>query len=313
MITEERQNALFESITSSLNECHSKKIFLNKPILEEYDFENYQTDKHDPKWSINPLFMELPIIDQQSNETDSSKEIKLTVEQEENLFDVLGCFNLNTPDRVFLCPKRINYLLKKWFETENYTSFSASKIEEVVYIHECAHYIHFHINGNNYMWWNIYDRKYYVETFAQLITHRITCSAAEVNSLQSTFIRLSENQEEVYIRYKQDSLSFHLFPASLVFEAFLFNLHSKNIESELLAKIENTRTSYFDYLRERYKDKPKNVSDSSNQKEDDSGYTFAEVINLLEDLEKNSHKNSLQSLTKEFIAPSWSVDLPYNT
>ena len=46
-------------------------------------------------------------------------------------------------------------------------------LAEVVYIHECAHYIHFHVNSVDYINWAANERTLYVETFAQLVTDRM--------------------------------------------------------------------------------------------------------------------------------------------
>jgi hypothetical protein len=244
MITEDRQQYLFDKLIDSLNECHSKKIFLNKPVLEEYNDENLKRDKDDPNWEMNRIFTELAQPNN-SKEDNVKQNIQLTDEQRQHLFDVLGCFNSAKPDRVFLFPDRINQIYdtliaaKDVIPSIDYNRpITVRDLAEVVYIHECAHYIHFHINCNNFLEHNAKNRKFYLESFAQLLTHRLVCSASEFDLLKILFMRLSENQDKAYTDYKTGEVAFHLFPEELVFQYFLiFNKQEMCVFFEIEFKL----------------------------------------------------------------------------
>jgi hypothetical protein len=296
MITEERQQYLFDKLIDSLNDCHSKKIFLNKPVLEEYNNENLKRDKDDPNWEMNRIFTELAQPNN-SKEENVKQNIQLTNEQRQHLFDVLGCFNSAKPDRVFLFPDRINQIYDTLISAKDVISFieynrpiTVRDLAEVVYIHECAHYIHFHINCNNFLEYNAKNRKFYLESFAQLLTHRLVCSASEFHLLKILFIRLSEGQDKAYTYYKTGNFAFHLSPVELVFQYFLiFN------KQEMFVFFENEFTN----LVHEYK-----LKETDSEK--------LEIVNAqvdLLDVGLSTRSDVLKLLTTGLHTPAWSVSL----
>lgn len=292
MINEERQNYIFEQLINSLNACNDKKINLQKPILKGYCPE-----------STN------------GNYTQQD----LSTQQKSHLFDILGCFDPQRPDCVFLCQMRISKIVENWFRAKDNLAFKEIKgsittadVAEVVYIHECAHYIHYHENANNYIEWELEDRELYIETFAQLLTHRIVCSSNEFKLWRYVFMRLSENQHEVYTKYKSDFLMFHLFPDQIVFHSFLFKNKLGKIEEKLIAKLDDLYKSYLAHMKEQNKELPNSVSDTPDQKVSDSDYTDAEIVDLMGDLNQAGYTSNIEkvkSLTQWFLSPAWSVDL----
>jgi len=114
----------------------------------------------------------------------------------ENLFDVLGKFSMRKPCSVYLCDGLIDACAKK-------NSFDVKVLEEVIYIHECAHYIHYHLNSANFRNCPFNGQKgsLYVETFAQLITH-VLCKEISDEHFK-VFEKLKEMQQDVYTLYNE--------------------------------------------------------------------------------------------------------------
>ena len=112
----------------------------------------------------------------------------------ENIFDVLGKFSMIKPCSVYLCDGLIDACAKK-------NSFDVKVLEEVIYIHECAHYIHYNLNSGNFRNCpiNVQKRSLYVETFAQLITH-VLCKEISDEHFK-VFEKLKEGQQDVYTLY----------------------------------------------------------------------------------------------------------------
>lgn len=111
-----------------------------------------------------------------------------------NILDVLGYFSMSQPTAVFLCEELIE-------AHSTNIGISTNDLEEVVYIHECAHYFHYHLNSGNFRNCpfdanNTEDRSLYVETFAQLLTHVIS-------------YKLSDRHFEVFNKLKKGQLDFY--------------------------------------------------------------------------------------------------------
>lgn len=114
-----------------------------------------------------------------------------------NILDVLGYFSMSKPSAVFLCEELID-------AHSTNMGISNNDLEEVVYVHECAHYIHYHLNSGNYRNCpfnanNIEDRSLYVETFAQLLTHVISYKLSNRHFV--VFDKLKKGQLDVYTAY----------------------------------------------------------------------------------------------------------------
>lgn len=122
------------------------------------------------------------------------------INQSVNIFDILGYFSMISPCSVFLCDE----LIEKYSKAKN---CDKNILTEVVYIHECAHYIHYHLNSANYRNcpFNVNERSLYVETFAQLITHVIAKDLSQEHL--SCFKVLLSNQSDVYTRYKDFAIA----------------------------------------------------------------------------------------------------------
>ena len=116
----------------------------------------------------------------------------------EILFEFLGYFDSSNPERVFLCPDLIN----KYSDAE--------LVEEIVYIHEVAHYLHYHIreaHGKDFIFLantneNKEKRKIIVESFAQLITHKVCLGLSAEH--YKIFEKLQEGQSIEYTYYNRN-------------------------------------------------------------------------------------------------------------
>jgi hypothetical protein len=113
-----------------------------------------------------------------------------------NIFEVLGLFSMTQSCSVYLCDGLIDACAKK-------NSFDVKVLEEVIYIHECAHFIHYHLNSGSFRNcpFNLQERSLYVETFAQLITH-VICKEIS-NDHFKVFEKLKEGQQDVYALYNE--------------------------------------------------------------------------------------------------------------
>lgn len=114
-------------------------------------------------------------------------------DRESGILDTLGYFSCKTPDSVFLCTQKINdYSTKK--------SMDSTIVAEIVAIHEIAHYIHYSLLGDQIFCNSITkDRTLFVESFAQLLTHKV-CQNLSIEHYQ-TFDRIKVGQSEVYTDY----------------------------------------------------------------------------------------------------------------
>jgi len=136
----------------------------------------------------------------------------------ESVFDTLGYFSTDFPDSIFLCNKNIEEYSRKHNQ-------DIKLVYEIIYFHETAHYLHYHINqkGFNRDISNEENRKLFVESFAQLITHKATkdLSANHFN----TFEYLKRNQSEEYLLYDEAPYAkkhpISACPKEVLFDVFL--------------------------------------------------------------------------------------------
>ena len=129
-----------------------------------------------------------------------------------NIFEILGYFKMSSPESVFLCPKIIEaYSLSKRIDIE--------LIYLIIYVHECAHYIHHWLNKEHFKVspFSDFNDKLYQESFAQLVTHLYVEDDAK---LFTTFNQLKLNQPSEYIDYCK---AYHLgrYESELIKEIFL--------------------------------------------------------------------------------------------
>jgi hypothetical protein len=302
MITNERQTELFNGILDSLNSIGSRKIHLLKPILDlnclDYEKQDSVSEKEeanqDAQWLI-------------ANCEHCPHEY-----YDRNIFDFLGYFKKSAPDRVFLCEERIDKTVEWWIKRikEKYTDrllfipddtdliFSnvkeiKEKLTEIIYIHECAHYLHFHINEEDYIKWPPKDRKMYVETFAQLLTDRMVKVAGPMELMHSQiFEHLKKGQEEEYNIYSSDNYLLNTYPDFIIYETFLCPNTINAQNSDILGLLGvNLKKEYGEHL-EKLKEDPENTK----------------IIVLIEDLEDiglgSDFKEKIKTLIKS--AKAWS-------
>lgn len=115
-------------------------------------------------------------------------------ENKEAIFDLLGFFSCLEPHKIYLCKKNI----------ENYCNIHGKDvaiIAEIIAIHEIAHFIHFHLIPNIFCKRtnNEKDRTFFVESFAQLITHKVCILLGE--TYLDNFNELKKNQGDEYTDY----------------------------------------------------------------------------------------------------------------
>ena len=256
MISIARQKELFDGILDSLNsiEGNTHKISLVMPILdlkcdlksqnpkeiidnnEDLDWEGlYDEFHHYPDEIINS-----------------------------HILDQLGYFDASRPDRVFLCDELIKFTVERWLKrlqpNPNVLGFIdkvhwiheqshriPNLLAEVVYIHECAHYIHFHVNSVDFINWAANERTLYVETFAQLVTDRMVKKSDVTEVLHcQIFDKLREQQSDEYTRYYDRKEECVLnFKELVIFETFVNSNYLKNLESKQ-GIIRLLVTNYFD-------------------------------------------------------------------
>lgn len=125
---------------------------------------------------------------------------------EEKLYDALGYFSQKTSDSIYLCPKKIEASAsKRALDLELFTT--------IIYIHEAAHYFHFHAR-EKFMEGGVGKMTAIMaESFAQLLTHRV-CQQLNDKALLDIFVRLSEEQPIEYRQYKMP----YVLETSLPFE-----------------------------------------------------------------------------------------------
>ena len=257
MISIARQKELFDGILDSLNsiEGNTRKISLVMPILDlkcDLKSQNHKEiidNNEDLDWE--GLYDE---FDNYPDEIINS-----------HILDQLGYFDASRPDRVYLCDELINYTVARWLKrlqpNPNVLGFMdkvhwiheqshriPNLLAEVVYIHECAHYIHFHVNSVDYINWAANERTLYVETFAQLVTDRMVKKSDVTEVLHcQIFDKLREQQSDEYTRYYDVKLGLLNYNALVIVETFLNLNNRKNLESKqgILGLLVE---KYFEYL-----------------------------------------------------------------
>jgi len=155
----------------------------------------------------------------------------------ENIFELLGYFKTASPDSVFLCPKIIEaYSLRNGIDID--------LIYLIVYVHECAHYIHYRLNKEHFKEspFSDFEGKWYKESFAQLVTHLYVEDDAR---RFATFNQLKLNQPREYIDYCK---AYHLgkYESSFIIEIFLNT-----------SKIQFSKNATFEGVLEYHKNKYK--------------------------------------------------------
>ena len=256
MISIARQKELFDGILDSLNfiEGNTRKISLVMPILDlkcDLKSQNHKEiidNNEDLDWE--GLYDE---FDNYPDEIINS-----------HILDQLGYFDASRPDRVYLCDELINYTVARWLKrlqpNPNVLGFIdkvhwiheqsqriPNLLAEVVYIHECAHYIHFHVNSVDFINWAANERTLYVETFAQLVTDRMVKKSDVTEVLHcQIFDKLREQQSDEYTRYYDREEECILnFKELVIFETFFNSNYPKNLESKQ-GIIRLLVTNYFD-------------------------------------------------------------------
>ena len=256
MISIARQKELFDGILDSLNfiEGNTRKISLVMPILDlkcDLKSQNHKEiidNNEDLDWE--GLYDE---FDNYPDEIINS-----------HILDQLGYFDASRPDRVYLCDELINYTVARWLKrlqpNPNVLGFIdkvhwiheqshriPNLLAEVVYIHECAHYIHFHVNSVDFINWAANERTLYVETFAQLVTDRMVKKSDVTEVLHcQIFDKLREQQSDEYTRYYDRKEECVLnFKELVIFETFVNSNYLKNLESKQ-GIIRLLVTNYFD-------------------------------------------------------------------
>jgi hypothetical protein len=173
-ITIERQKEIYEKIGVLIKESD---LFNNNQKTEE--FERY---------------LSLPKLEA------GDRCIYSTTNGIDNIFDVLGYFSMGSPCSVFLCDE----MIKKHAEAKEWCS---TILTEVVYIHECAHYIHYHLNSGNFRNCPFKDQEHslYVETFAQIVTHIVVELLTEDHF--KIFHELKNGQSPDYTSYTKEAIA----------------------------------------------------------------------------------------------------------
>jgi len=201
-ISEKRQEEIFGKILNFTKNENSK---LSKPNILNFsvnriifppsnvvivDIENIDLEESEDPKNLNDT------DNIQNNNIIEISDDGVTIRKEKvyNIFDILGCFSVSKPCSVYLCDE----LIAKCASKKNWNK---DKLEEIVYIHECAHYIHYHLNSGNFRNcpFNIQENTLYLETFAQLITHVISKELSDEHC--DIFEKLKKGQSDVYTRY----------------------------------------------------------------------------------------------------------------
>lgn len=218
-----------------------------------------------PELSNREFKLEPPIIILDEKEPDST--------DDERLFDALGYFRPDKSDAVYLCPPKIEKSAQKH-------KVEPELLASIVYIHETAHYFHFHTRQI------FHDSPFakmttlFGESFAQLLTHRVCQKFTNMPSLLSTFLKLTEGQSIEYRQYKIsqefdeflgfnkygkmvtrkaiNEVTMHRFSAESIIKTFvvdefkekniaIVNQIKKNAEDKHLEKLNDDERIYVDY------------------------------------------------------------------
>jgi hypothetical protein len=110
------------------------------------------------------------------------------------IFDILGYFRSDQPDCVTLCEDKIK-------QSSARRDIDKEILTLIVYIHESAHFLHYHTRINFVSDFNKLST-YFVESFAQLITHKVCIELdAKYPTLLNTFLGLVQSQPIQYRMY----------------------------------------------------------------------------------------------------------------
>jgi hypothetical protein len=282
MIAKTRQAEIFNDILKSLNRIPNCNIEISLPILTiaENEIENDISKgiENRPDFDIKNWVNE---IINQTKQSDQSNMVDFTNMNNypdpninSKLFDILGSFSSTEPDKVFLYDKPINRLFWYWQKQEfnkhsNWLIYLTENsilkdfknlLIEIIYIHECAHYIHFHINRPNYLNWMSYfnsnktnlrnEGVTYKEMWAQLLTERIIAEYSKTQpGYKLIFDRLLVNQNQEYKNHCQ----FLPFPEMILKSAFLelleFDDHNQIKFNGIISHINNLLLEEINQLR----------------------------------------------------------------
>ena len=135
-------------------------------------------------------------LDLPSVKIDNSLDIPNTNQLEEGIFDRLGYFRSSQSDSIFLCPQKIQ-------KSATSHKISNDLLTLIVYIHEVAHYFHFHSDKKFNSDFNKYS-KVFVESFAQLLTHKIAVELDNKLNILQIFLDLTDRQPWEYKQYKHN-------------------------------------------------------------------------------------------------------------
>lgn len=164
----------------------------------------------------------------------------------ENIFDTLGYFRCDTPDRVYLCQKQIEEFAKE-------KNLDIQILTEIITVHEISHYIHCKLNPS-FCTATESDRfkkftDYFEESFAQLLTHKFCNNNSK--KYCSVFNTLKTGQSREYTIYGEidNSLggSLKQCPKSILENIFF----GKNLEEEKEKIGDSTAEKYFFELFEK--------------------------------------------------------------
>jgi hypothetical protein len=238
-------------------------LTLINSIQEELHEAFYSS--HIPELSRREFKLEPPRIILEEKEPDST--------DDDGLFDVLGYFRPDKSDAIYLCPQKIEKSALRH-------KVEPAQLASIIYIHETAHYFHFHARQI------FHDSPFakmttlFGESFAQLLTHRVCQKFTNMPILLSTFLKLTEGQSIEYRQYKisheyDDFLGFdkfgkmltrkainevtmHRFSADSIVKTFvvdelvekdieIVNQIKKNAENTFVEKLEGYEKSSYEY------------------------------------------------------------------
>lgn len=169
-----------------------------------------------------------PILDFEDKSTAHHPPMdELITDGDKYLFDTLGFFRSSEKDRVFLCPDRIFRYADQW---GNIRKEKLQALIEIIYIHEVAHYVHYHYRPDDFD--KCASDKDYIETWAQMCTWYY-CSNDENPIKAEVFCELLNGQASEYLKFKK----FLPMRLSRVTHHFLF--YHKKISLAGLASTKN--------------------------------------------------------------------------
>ncbi len=156
-----------------------------------------------------------------------------------NIFDSLGYFLCDTPDRVYLCKKQIEEFAKE-------KNLDIQILAEIIAVHEIGHYIHCKLNptfctASDSRTYNTF-RKYFVESFAQLLTHKFCINNSEKYCFVFNVLKIGQSKEYTIYNDENDSLGGKLkqCPKSILENIFF----DTNLEEEK-EKIGTSNAEYY--------------------------------------------------------------------